>query len=530
LVLVPGVSAGEAELRAEGQGWLPHARRVTIADRKFTVVDEPLLARGAAALDVSANSAGDLTALDRSLGSCDSVDEATQVLITVSGCAKPQRSGDSVDPATCKAIRQESFLPQLPFASFSVNDIAPGLYRAELRFGKLPPIGSMVDAEPFQRRRVVVSAYYGTFYGSLTHGGEPLGKDATLEIAGGGIGFASQETGEYLAVIPEMFDHGLPDDARIDISTCDDRLRAFVLTDRPLQGNLRYDIDIPDNSITARVTDTFTRMPLHSATLQYSVMSIGGLRPVVKQELKSEEGESTFVLQAVPVRQIVLSVRHPGYQEYRVQPFTMGRSEKKTIDAQLVPLRGSNGRIVSALPFESGMVLWMSAIGTETERADLAPDGTFIYSRSHAPDETMAVVSLSHPLWVLHAPAVASRQELVAHFPESAPARAFDVFLRGPDRRTGTFIGLVIGGVLVPQEALRVHQTLRELPYVVRTDRSLRIRDISETGPIDLLLGPTVNEVPSRGRSFDPLLLPRSGEVPRQRLAPGMMEIVFDVK
>ncbi len=526
-VLVRGVSAGNAELRAEGHGWLPHGRRLTIAGRTITVVDEPVLARGASSLHVSWTGE-ELAGLDASIGSCTAVDVAPLVAITVSACPRPQ-PGESIDPATCKPVRRETFVPQVPFGSFAVDELAPGHYRAELSFGKLPPMGSMVEVGPFQLQRLLVQAYYSTFSGDLTFGGESLGKDAKLKVDGGGVGFASQTTGQYHAVIPDPFGEGLPEDAKIDIATCDDDLRVFVLTDRPLRGGAHYDIDIPDNSITIRVTDTFTGMPLPSATLRYSIMSYDKPRrtPIFTQDLKSE-GDSEFVLKSVPERrQIVLTVRHPGYQEHQLETLKIGKGEHKTIDVQLVPLRGSKGRIVSALPFESGMVLWMSPAGTETERADLAPDGTFIYSTAHAPEETMAVVSLSHPLWVLRAPAVANRQELVARFPDAAPRRAFAVLLRA-GYRTGTFVGLVIGGVLVPHAALKVHQTLLELPYVVSIERLLNLRDIAETGPIDVLLGPTVNEVPTRGRPFDPLLLPRSGDVPRQRLAPGMTQVVFE--
>jgi hypothetical protein len=95
----------------------------------------------------------------------------------------------------------------------------------------------------------------------------------------------------------------------------------------------------------------------------------------------------------------------------------------------------------------------------------------------------------------------------------------------------GRYIGIVIGGILVPQSALRVHQELHEEESLVRGDRAMmKLRRIAETGPIDVILGPTVNEIPSRGRVFDPLLLPRSDEPPRQRLAPGMTEIVFTLK
>jgi hypothetical protein len=526
-VLVRGVSAGEAELRAEGHGWLPHGRRLTIGDRPITVVDDPVLARGASSLNVSWTGEG-LAGLDASLGACTSVGVAPLVVITVSACPRPQ-PGESIDPTTCKEIRRETFVPQVPFGSFAVDDVAPGHYLAELSFGKLPPIGSMEEVEPFELQRLLVQAYYSTFSGSLTHGGEPLGKDAKLKVEGGGVGFASQETGQYHAVIPDPYGSGLGADAKIDIVTCDEDLRVFVLTDRPLGSNAHYDIDIPDNSITVRVTDTFTGMSLLSATLRYVVMSDDRpRRPVVTKDLKSE-GDPEFVIKAVPERrQIALTVRHPGYQEHSIERFAIGKSEHKTFDVHLVPLRGSSGRIVSALPFESGVVLWMSPAGTETERAEVAPDGTFVYQSAHPPDETMAVVSLSHPLWVLRAPAVATKQGLVVQFPDTAPRRAFRVLLRGPDRRTGTFVGVVIGGLLVPHAALKLHQTLRELPYVVSTDRLLNLRDIADTGPIDVLLGPTVNEVPSRGRSFDPLLLPRTGEVPRQRLAPGMTEVVFE--
>jgi hypothetical protein len=524
---VPGVSVGDAQLRLEGNGWLPFTGRVKIADRKITIADQPLLARGASTLMVSWSSSDDLPELDRSLGSCDETAlEAAQVVVSVSACAKPERRGEPVDPATCKVIRQETFVPQIPYGSFAVDDVAPGHYRVEMSFGKLPPADATVDAEPFQQTRVIVSAFYETFYGSLTRGGEPLEDDATLALAGG-VGFGPRETGEYHAVVGEMVGGGLEDDLRIDIATCDGRLRKFVLTDRPIRRNARYDIDIPDNSITVNVTDTFTRMPLREATLRYVVMSSREpRRPVVTEVLKSK-GEPQFVLEAVPERQIMLWVKHPGYQEYRVVPFTMGKSEKKIIDAQLVPLRGSSGRIISSRPFESGAVLWLSPTGTETERADIAPDGTFLYASSHAADETMAVISLSHPLWVLRAPMMGRRETLEVRFPHAAPTREFVVTLKGPPPPVSTYIGLVIGGILVPQAALRGHQTLRDLPNDARINRKMHIRDIAETGPIDVLLGPTVNEVSGRGRSFDPLLVPQSRVTPPQRLTPGMTEVVF---
>jgi hypothetical protein len=103
------------------------------------------------------------------------------------------------------------------------------------------------------------------------------------------------------------------------------------------------------------------------------------------------------------------------------------------------------------------------------------------------------------------------------------------VAIRNKEVGPATYIGIVIGGVPVPQTALRTHQMLRDLEPLVFVGRSQRYRDILETGPIEVLRGPTVNQVPpSLGRGFDPLMLPQSADVPRQWLRVGMTEIVFE--
>src|SRR5204862_675900 len=100
--------------------------------------------------------------------------------------------------------------------------------------------------------------------------GAPRGDDAGNEFPHGGVGFAPRETGEYRGVLKDGFES----DAKIDIATCSGK-RALVLTDRGIAifGNpervprTRFDIDIPDNTLTINVVDTFTRMPLSAATL-----------------------------------------------------------------------------------------------------------------------------------------------------------------------------------------------------------------------------------------------------------------------
>lgn len=518
-VLVRGVPAGEGELDLAGRGWIPSRARVKVDAQMVTVANTPLLARAAASIFVSWSKGSDLIALDRTLGACGGGDARPRLTVTVSACA-------SEEDDSCRAVRQETFDPEMPFGTFTVDDIPPGSYRAELHFGKLPPIREDVKLHPLQQQRVDLHAQYEEIYGSLTRGGAPFEDDATLKFPAGGVGFASHETGEYHAVLLEMFDT----DARIDVAACRGGFKAFFLASRPSSPNARFDIDIPDNALDIQVTDTFTRAPLDQAIVQYSIMSIAmPKRPVVTGELRThaEGGDSGHVvLKSVPERELRITVRRAGYQKQEIKPFTMPRSETKKLEVELVPLRGYSGRIVSSIPFDRGSVSWYSAGGMETEHADLEPDGSFIYSGEHGPDETMVLVSLSHPLWVMRAPAMDRRETFTMPFP-AAPARDFEISIAGAPSPSLTYIGILVSGVRVPYPMLNAHQDLRDLPCLVRNGGPLRIVGIAETGPIDVILGPRRDDIPQRGRIADPLALPQFAGGARTRLLPGATSVVL---
>ncbi|HUP46538.1 MAG TPA: hypothetical protein VM779_13615, partial [Thermoanaerobaculia bacterium] len=172
---------------------------------------------------------------------------------------------------------------------------------------------------------------------------------------------------------------------------------------------------------------------------------------------------------------------------------------------------------------------WFSPSGTESERAEVAPDGTFVYGGAHGPDETMVVVSLSHPLWVARAPGLERHQTITLRFPP-APVRTFEVSVSGAVERENRHIGIVIGGVRVPQPALRQHQFLRGEPALLRGNGPLRFRDLAETGPIEVLLGPGAGEVPSRLGGIDLFALPDYADAPRLPLPAGAASVTFELE
>src|SRR5204863_7253586 len=100
-----------------------------------------------------------------------------------------ERRGGPVDPKGCAAIRQESFEPLPRMGSVTLDDIAPGTYRAEMHYGKLPPISGQATVAPLQSKELYLTAQYLGAYGSVTRGGEPLGEKVQLKFQSGD-GFA----------------------------------------------------------------------------------------------------------------------------------------------------------------------------------------------------------------------------------------------------------------------------------------------------------------------------------------------------
>ena len=100
-------------------------------------------------------------------------------------------------------MRKETLLPELTFGSVTIEEVPPGLYRAELRFGRLPPTVVTAQLAPLQQQPIRLQAFYLQAYGSLTRGGKPLGEDARIEFPQGGVGFIARDSDEYHAVLTE---------------------------------------------------------------------------------------------------------------------------------------------------------------------------------------------------------------------------------------------------------------------------------------------------------------------------------------
>jgi len=233
-----------------------------------------------------------------------------------------------------------------------------------------------------------------------------------------------------------------------------------------------------------------------------------------------------FLMRGIPERQLRIEVTASGYKKKDIEPFTMGRSENKELEIQLEPVSGRQGMLISSHPFQNATIFWFSGV-SEIERADVASDGTFTFDADHYRDETMTVVSASHPLWITRPPQAERSRTMEVRFPDSAPVRQADISLPGVLPRFTTVVGVAIGGLRVPQPALARHQALRDKTTVTTGEGPLSIVALAETGPIDILRGPSAFVPAPTIEFFAVRDFPQSES---KRLQPGSASVVFSAR
>ncbi|HEY6895431.1 MAG TPA: hypothetical protein VI258_14745, partial [Rhodanobacteraceae bacterium] len=511
-VLLRDVPPGAAELQLARRGWLTRRQPVLVEAHRLTALTEPIIAAASTTLVVNWSVPNNVGALDRSIGSCDASREQPKFTLTMSLCPPPKKGEASPD---CQPVKTEALPIDQTFGTVRIEETPPGTYRAEIRYGKLPPVSDRATLPPLLERPMFLTASYFEANGNLTRGDEPLHDDASIAFPGGGAGFSTRDSGEYHAVLTQP----LGVDAKIDVTTCNGD-KAFVLADRPLFRNARFDIDIPGNSLSITLSDTFTRMNVNNADVRVQIMNKTSRFPL----LTTTYNGPAVSLRGLPERQLRIEVTAHGYKTKDLDPFSIGRSEKKELDIQLEPLSGRQGLLVSSHPFQNATIFWFSASGSEIERADVAADGTFSFDADHYRDETMSVVSASHPLWITRPPQAERGRTLEVRFPDSAPVRQAEVSLPHTPPRLTTVLGIAIGGLRVPQPLLAQHQAMRKSTTVIAGEGPLVIPALAETGPIDILRGASIFAAP---QMLEFLAVRDFAPVAVKRLEPGSAAVVF---
>jgi hypothetical protein len=131
---------------------------------------------------------------------------------------------------------------------------------------------------------------------------------------------------------------------------------------------------------------------------------------------------------------------------------------------------------------------------------------------------------------VLRAPPVDPPTPLQVRFPDAAPQRDAEVVIDNMPARMMTVIGVAIGGLRVPQPVLAQHLALRGVAPLVKGGGPSLIPGLAESGPIDILRGPSGLQPPPQQQPqfMETLMLRGFAPVATQRLQQGSAAVIFD--
>ena len=488
LLFFPHVPAGGAEVIVDGSMWRPVSRTIDVLPQPVTVVREPLPLVAGGSIEVH------WTGSHPVASGCDEprtpdvpLLRASLLRCTASGCSTVTNAA----------------APFLSAAGLTFKGIPSGSYTVTVD----PPDAKRqtVSAEAIAGRRTTVDVKLSTFdfFGSVRMNGKPV--QARLIFDSGQA--ISDADGHYAASLA-----GDPHGAVIHVEPCHgDHTYTVIPRAAPLS-NTAYDIDVNPVRLRVRVVDA-QRRPVMNAAVHYAPVRqllADGNELWFHSPEKSTGHDGVIDFDDLPEGSLVaLCATHKDFADKCSAPIDPNRLEDQFATVQFDPV-AMHGRIAGHSG--RGSIDFVSPAGTVTEEAALGADGGFLMRSMHAAPEHAVYVSDRHPLVVLPLPP-ASNTELLLQVP-SAPVRTFTVTV--PDNRNDMgLLGMWVGGMYVPVQALNTHLEMRGLDAVIHRDAMLRVADIAETGTISVAFG----ALPAGSTEFvDPFTLPQYAGVERHRV------------
>lgn len=395
---------------------------------------------------------------------------------------QPGLPASGVDLAQCTTVRTEA-VDQSARVSV-LRSLPPGRYLVSAGRSVVPQKLAAVTLGAGERVEIMADTPGFFVYGRISQDGEPL--RARLTFATGTA--VSDDTGNYVAHLD-----GDPRALPITVSRCDSKDVLYTdFPEAPLLSSQPHDIDITSNSLQVTVLDADTRRAVPDAHLQVAALNKGeeDAGEFVGGSHRTDERGEAVVTNLPQTRRVVVCAVKDGYERGCAAPLQLGDKKAAATTVALKYKDRFHGHVAGAV---RGRVFFVRADGTVAERALIGPDGSFGFRTAHGAPEYLVVVS-DLPLAVVSLPATIPEPWEVA-VPVAA-VRNIDVSIAKQTAQPDAYLGLVVGGRYVPNQAFSFHQTLRGQDSDVYGGGPLAIPNILATGPITVILGPPPTEVP----------------------------------
>jgi hypothetical protein len=501
LLLFRDVAVGTWELVLDGDRWAPAAKRgVNTGSEAETVVNAGVLeTHPVASLLVRWTDTRRTIALAPDCAKAKEVEAKAISSVRLMRCPGLQRGGEvgHLRPADC-TLASTGTLDELHRVG-RFDAVEPGLYVLVLVIDPFPAQLLPVELVTGQREERDVQLRSFDVYGRVTIDNAPA--LVRLEFASGAA--TSDASGHYYASL-----HSDPRDLPIRVVDC--ATNVLVQTHVPefrIEPNRPYDIALFQNEIRVEVVDEVTNLPIENATVNCGVLSdprTGAGTFLEAIEPTDSRGQTTVAY--VPAdREIVVCASATAYARACAPPITVKRGDRQKVTVKIAPT-ARRGRVVVPQAVQWGWVYFVTAAGVTTERIPLTPDGTFTMKSAHAAPEYAVVVS-NLPLAIIPLE-LRSDSDLQMLWP-AGRVRTVNLSISEQNAQSDALVALHIGGRYVPNQAWVDHQMGRSLQAEIYGRGPLQVRDVVESGPIDVTLGPRPEDPVLRSLGADLFILPQ---------------------
>jgi hypothetical protein len=529
------VPAGAAKVEVNGTPWKRESVAVDVPAAGIVVASSPLRLIPTSSAVVKWSARRDLSALARGANApCPGAKPAKETdakpslaLLSCRG-AQPARALDLLDRESCTVAGARDWPAAQKGGDVVFDNLDPGAYVVEFRYGPLPPIRQALRLDRFEQEVVSLDVDYTTLYGRVTVAGSKV--PSPVKLSFGFIHpFFTNDDGDYTAVLPKP----LAADSVISLRSCDGSIDGEQIVERDVLPSSRYDIDLPANRVTVEAVDAESGAPVAGALVRYGAFrgeemsSLYYFRLAYAPDASGQNAplrtgaDGRFVVRNLPPgKTLRICLEHDDYERTCSDDLTLASAQQSTVRIAMKPKKGFGGRIAGVSDVSAGQLSWFAPDGRETERTNVKPDGTFRFNRRHEPNEVVVFVSQNLPLFVFPQPALGEGDPMNVAMP-AAPSRSFAVTIGPENAQQDAVVTIALGGLVVPYPPFAQHLALHGSHLDLRARGPLLVPDVLETAPISVILGPPPEQVTPLMRAIDLFRLPQFRALPRRAVGGG---------
>jgi hypothetical protein len=402
-------------------------------------------------------------------------------------------------PQDCELVATGSLDEQKRTGRFDA--VEPGQYLLVLRVAPFAAQPLPVELTLGERAERDVELPSYTVYGHVTVDDAPA--RVRLEFASG-IG-VTDSSGQYYASLSAA-----PRDLPVRIIECGtDRLVQTHVPEAPIAVNEPYDIALVRNEIDVDVVDAVTNAPLPGAAVNCGVLSDvqTGAGSFLEAIDPTDERGRTTIAYVPSGRDLIVCASTAGYARACTEPLVVKPRSTRAVTVRL-QRNPRQGRVLFPEALQWGWLYFVTSDGATTERVPLSPDGSFTARRSHNAPEYVVVAS-NLPLAVMPLLPDDGEGDLELRWPIAREVRTIDLTIAPENAQKDALVALRVGGLYVPNQAFVDHQLGRGAQAEIYGRGPLRVSDIIETGPIDVILGPAPEDPALASIGADLFILPQ---------------------